>query len=140
MTKRLVLISVAMLLNACASGPSITTVQELSDSADAPYENVLVVSLFESFDIRRYLETEIVRELRELGVQAIASTSKMDSRTPVTRQTFAAMVDELGSDAYQWAEERKSQTLLVQPDPTVGLVDEHFTRLELFGRSCSSDL
>jgi hypothetical protein len=48
--------------------------------------------------------------------------------------------DELGSDAYQWAEERKSQTLLVQPDPTVGLVDEHFTRLELFGRSCSNDL
>ena len=99
MTKKLVLICVAMLLNACASGPSITTAQELSESADAPYENVLVVSLFESFDMRRYLETEIVRELRELGVQATASTSKMDSRTPVTRQTFAAMVDELGSDA-----------------------------------------
>jgi len=98
-TKNLALISVAILMGACASGSSITTVQELSTSADAPYENVLVVSLFESFDMRRYLETEIVRELRELGVQAIASTSKMDSRTPVTRQTFAAMVDELGSDA-----------------------------------------
>ncbi len=99
MIKRLICVGAILCLGACASGPTITTVQELSESADAPYDNVLVVSLFKSFDVRRYLEKEIVRELSERGVNAVASTSKMDSRTPVTRQTFVAMVEALDSDA-----------------------------------------
>jgi hypothetical protein len=49
---------------------------------------------------------------------------------------FAWVEDELGPDAFSWAEQRESQTLLIQTDPIVGLIDEHFTRLESFGRSC----
>lgn len=98
MTRIALLVSVSI-LSACASGPSITTVQEVSATADAPYRKILVVSLFKSFDARRYLETEIVRELEILGVDAVRSTSLMDTRTPVTRQTFVDMVDALGSDA-----------------------------------------
>ena len=92
------LLAVAMLLNACA-GTQVTHVQPLSEAADAPYGDVLVVALFKSFDARRYLEKEIVRQLEAKGVSAVASTSRMDTRTPVTRKTFRDMTDELGSDS-----------------------------------------
>jgi len=97
--KKLLLIATIVLFSACASGPNVTTVQELSGSADAPYDNILVVSLFESYDARRYLEKEIVEQLSAQGVKAVASTSLMDSRTPATRATFLAMVEKLDSDA-----------------------------------------
>ena len=99
MTKKLLLVAVAVTLGACASAPRVTTVQPVSESADTPYRNVLVVSLFKSFDMRRYLEKELVTQLEEKGIRAVASTSMMDTRTPVTRQTFLAMVDSLDSDA-----------------------------------------
>ena len=87
------------ILTAACAGPQITRVQPLSDTADAPYDNVLVISMFESFDMRRYLEGELVRELKEQGITAVASTSMMDTKTPVTRQTFLDMVEARGSDA-----------------------------------------
>jgi hypothetical protein len=99
MIKKLFLPAIAVLLSACASGPHVTTVQDVSESADAPYDNILVVSLFESFDTRRYLEKEIVKQLSARGVKAVASTSLMDTKTPVTRATFLAMVADLDSDA-----------------------------------------
>ena len=57
--------------------------------------------MLSSFDSRRYLEDEVVRHLSELGVDTVAvpSTSMMDTRTPVTRSTFIAMVDEIDADA-----------------------------------------
>jgi hypothetical protein len=97
--KKLLLLAIAVLLGGCASGPQVTTVQGLGESADAPYENILVVTLFESFDVRRYLEEEIVGQLSELGVKAVASTSMMSTKTPVTRKTFVDMVEKLDSDA-----------------------------------------
>ena len=90
-------ISVALV--ACSTAPQVTTTQKFAESADAPYENVLVIFLADRFDSRRYLETEVVKILMENGTQAIASTSMMDSRTPKTRQTFVAMVDDIGADA-----------------------------------------
>lgn len=99
MIKFFVAAVIAVSLAACASAPSVTVVQPVSDSADAPYDNVLVVSLFKSFDLRQYLEKEIVTQLEARGIRAVASTSMMDTRTPVTRQTFLAMVDSLESDA-----------------------------------------
>ena len=88
----------AALIAACA-GPQVTTTQELADAADAPYENVLVIFLAESFDSRRYLETEIVKKLAENGTEAVRSTSMMDSRTPVTRDMFVGMVEKVNADA-----------------------------------------
>jgi hypothetical protein len=96
--KTITLLSALLALSACA-GPQVTRVQPLSETADAPYGNVLVDSLFKSFDARRYLEKEIVKQLESRGVNAVARTSMMDSRTPVTRETFLAMVDSLKSDA-----------------------------------------
>jgi hypothetical protein len=90
----------ATFLTACGAGPTkVTTTIELAEAADAPYENVLVIFLTESFDSRRYLETEIVKSLAENGTKSVRSTSMMNSRTPVTRQTFVDMVDKIDADA-----------------------------------------
>lgn len=99
MNYRLVILGTVLFLAACTAGPQVTRVQPLSETADAPYDNVLVISLFKSFDARRYFEKDIVKELEQRGVRAVASTSLMDTRTPVTRQTFLSMVDTLKSDA-----------------------------------------
>lgn len=98
MIRRIAFISVLFALGACA-GPQVTRVQPLAETADAPYKNVLVVSLFKSFDARRYLEKEIVKALAKQGTRGIASTSLMDPSTPATRQTFLAMVKTQGADA-----------------------------------------
>ena len=97
-TKKFILACLALALSACA-GTQVTKVQKLSSSADAPYSNILVIALFESYDARVYLEKEIVSQLSEKGVTAVASTSRMTPKVPATRETFLAMVDELGSDA-----------------------------------------
>ncbi|MDH3990272.1 MAG: hypothetical protein OEV34_14130, partial [Gammaproteobacteria bacterium] len=60
---------------------------------------ILVIALFESYDARVYLEKEIVKQLSERGVTAVASTSKMTPKVAANRETFLAMVDELDSDA-----------------------------------------
>jgi hypothetical protein len=90
---------VAVALVACATGPQITRTQEVPESADTPYKNILVITLLSSFDSRRYIEDEVVSQLSALDVSAVASTSLMDTRTPVTRATFLEMVEDLESDA-----------------------------------------
>jgi hypothetical protein len=97
--KRILLIAVINLVTAACAGPQVTRVLPLTEAADAPYDNVLVVSLFKSFDQRRYLENALVDQLTARGVNAVASTSRMNTRTPLNKATFVAMVEELGSDA-----------------------------------------
>ena len=89
---------VALFLSACA-GPQVTRTQPLEDSADAPYGDVLVVSLFKSFDMRRFFEREIVKQLEERGIEAVASTSIIDVNTPLNRDNIVAAVSEAGADA-----------------------------------------
>lgn len=87
-----------MILAACA-GPKVTRTQTLDESADAPYHNVLVVSLFKSFDMRRFLEKEIVKELEARGINAVASTSMIDVKTPLNRDSVLDAVAQAGADA-----------------------------------------
>ena len=113
------------MLGGCASGPRISQTQALVDGADAPYGNILVVTLYSRFDSRRYFEDELVRRLRELGVAATASTSMMDTRTPVTRETFVAMVEELDADALLLTQlaslETTGKVVDMSPEATVNL-------------------
>jgi len=37
--------------------------------------------------------------MAELGVDGVASTSMMDTKTPMVRETFLAMIEEIGADA-----------------------------------------
>ena len=97
--KTILLTGVALFLAACASGPQVTRTQPLSEAADAPYDNVLVVSLFQSFDTRRFFEDAIVKQLEARGVEAVALTSRTDGKTPLNRDTIVRVVDEVNSDA-----------------------------------------
>jgi hypothetical protein len=96
--KALALIGLTILLSACAGGTKVTRVQDVSESANTPYEKVLVIALLSSYDGRRYLEKEVTLQLAELGTDAVASTTMMDTTTPVTRETFLAQVDKIGAD------------------------------------------
>ena len=95
----LLLFTIVLAIGACSTVTQVSRTRELAESADAPYGKLLVITLLDSFDSRRYLEQEVVTNLSELGAEAIASTSLMDSKTPVTRQTFVAMIEEIGADA-----------------------------------------
>jgi hypothetical protein len=97
--KALPLFSLAILLSACAGGTQVTRVQDVSESANTPYKKVLVIALLSSYDGRRYLEKEVTAQLAKLGTDAVASTTMMDTTTPVTRKTFVAQVDKIGADA-----------------------------------------
>lgn len=97
--KLAMLIGLFILLSGCASGPRILVTQPLSDSSDAPSKKILVVTLFDSFDARRYLEEETVKKLAEHGVIGVPSTSMMNTRTPVVPDTFIKMVHEIAADA-----------------------------------------
>jgi hypothetical protein len=98
--KAIWILGASLALSSCGTTTRhVTETQKLSAAADAPYQNVLVIFLASSFDSRRYLETEIVKKLADRGTHAVRSTSMMDTKVPVTRQTFIAMVDEIGADA-----------------------------------------
>jgi hypothetical protein len=73
--------------------------QEADAESAGPYKNILVIFLSESFDIRRYVETEIVKKIEEGGSKAVRSTSMMNTKVPVSRETFLAMVEEIDADA-----------------------------------------
>ena len=93
------LLGIAAILGACAAGPQVTKTLDETAASDAPYQKVLVIALLSSFDSRRYLEDEVVKQLAELGTDAVPSTSMMNSKTPVVRETFLAMVDKISADA-----------------------------------------
>jgi hypothetical protein len=97
--RTLLIIGATAVLAACSTGPLITRTQDLSESADAPYKNILIVALFASFDTRKGLEKAMVTQLSERGTDAVASTSMMKTTTPVTRQTFLAMLEKIDADA-----------------------------------------
>lgn len=73
--------------------------QDEAAAADGPFENILVIFLSSSFDSRRYLETEIVKKLEEQGATAVRSTSMMNTKVPMTKETFLAQVEEIDADA-----------------------------------------
>jgi hypothetical protein len=88
-----------LLLAGCGSGSQVTRIQDVPATADAPYQKILAIALFDSFDNRRELERAIATELADRGVEVVPSTSKMDTRTPKTRKTFVSMAQEAGVDA-----------------------------------------
>lgn len=89
-------VAVSILLAAVAV-PRPAVADELPP--DAPYRKVLVIFLSDSFDIRRYFETEIVNALAKYGATGVRSTSMMDTRVPMARETFLPMIDEIDADA-----------------------------------------
>jgi hypothetical protein len=81
------------------AGPQLAAAQDEPEAAGAPYKNILVIFLSSSFDSRRYLETEVVKKLAEEGTTSVRSTSMMNTKVPMTKETFLAMVEEIDADA-----------------------------------------
>ena len=93
------LLVASMLVSCSATQHTISITHKLEADADVPYRKILVVALFDSFDGRRYFETEVVNALKETGAEGVRSTSMMNTKTPVVPQTFLDMIDEIGADA-----------------------------------------
>ena len=112
-------------LAACSAGPQITRTQEVPESADTPYKSILVITLLSKFDSRRYLEQEVVSRLSALGTSAVASTSMMNTKTPMIRDTFMKMVEEIDADAVlvtQLTSLRSAGTVVdMSPEATLNL-------------------
>jgi hypothetical protein len=88
-----------ILTSGCAVPPKATITQDVTESAEVPFQNTLVLVLFSKFDTRRYLEDEIVKHLDAQGIKAVASTSMMTTKTPLTRDFILETMTELGSDS-----------------------------------------
>jgi hypothetical protein len=112
-------------LAACSAGPQITRTQEVPETADTPYKNILVITLLSKFDSRRYLEQEVVSQLSALGTTAVASTSMMNTKTPMIRDTFMEMVENIDADAVlvtQLSSLRSEGTVVdMSPEATLNL-------------------
>jgi hypothetical protein len=93
------LLILALASGACSSGPSVTKIQDAPDTVNAPFQKILVISLFQSFDTRRYLEQEIVKALSSRGVDAVAMTSLKGTDTPVNRESVLEQVKITNADA-----------------------------------------
>lgn len=106
--------AILAVLTACGAGTQVTRVQAVPESADVPYRKILVISLLDSFDARKYLENELVARLATQGVEAVASSSMMDSRVANSRKLYLGMVDDIGADAVL-----VSQLAKVDADATV---------------------
>jgi hypothetical protein len=115
--QRILLIFIsAVILAGCASGPQIKRIYDVPKSADTPYENILVVALLESFDSRKRLEKAVVNRLAEHGVDAVASTSKMKTTTPMAKEIYLDMLNEFNSDAVMITQlmDSESKTFMTQ--------------------------
>jgi len=121
----LLLFGMVVALAACSTGPQVTRTQEVPESADTPYEKVLVITLLSKFDSRRYLEQEVVSRLSALGTSAVASTSMMNTKTPMIRDTFIQMVEKIDADAVlitQLSSLRSEATVVdMSPEATLNL-------------------
>lgn len=89
----------SVLIGGCASGPKITSLPAEAEPVDAPYTNVLVVSLFKSVKTRKRFENEVVSQLSARGVEATAMTSVQSSGDTLDRDAVLRQVQRLGADA-----------------------------------------
>lgn len=123
--RALLLFGMVAALAACSTGPQITRTQEVPETADTPYKNILVITLLSKFDSRRYLEQEVVSRLSALGTTAVASTSMMNTKTPMIRDTFMKMVENIDADAVlvtQLSSLRSEGTVVdMSPEATLNL-------------------
>jgi len=116
-------LGVAILLAGCSSAPQVKRIKDVPASADVPYKNILVITLLDSFDARRYLETEVVKNLAALGTTGVASTSMMDTQTPISRQLFVEMAGKIDADAVLVTQpaslETTANVVTMRPETTV---------------------
>lgn len=66
--------------------------------------------------------------------RAVETWKLRDVERFVGDRPFAWVDDEIGADAFAWAERREAPTLLLRVQALIGLTEEQVWRLEDFGR------
>ncbi len=98
------IIASTLVLSACANMSnmaSTTRIQPLDSAAVVPYQKLLILGVFESFEHRSLLERAVVQDIRNINVDAVAvaATSMMKTTTPLNTETVLAIIEESGVDA-----------------------------------------
>jgi hypothetical protein len=116
----------ALWLAGCAPELAMQSAWQPDGRAAAPFSNVLVVGVSQSFDRRRFFEQAAAEALAAPGVQVTASTSRLKAGDRLDRDTVAGLVKAIGADAVvvtrivEQATELKAQPgreVLKQPNP-----------------------
>lgn len=120
------LAGVGLLVAACAPELAMQSAWQPEGREAAPFRNVLVVGVSQSFDRRRFFEQATAEALAGPGVQATTSVSRMKTTDVLDRDAVARLVRDLGADAVvvtrivdQAADLRKepARSVLKQPNP-----------------------
>jgi hypothetical protein len=90
---------VTITVSGCANKAHLIQVQPLEKTAAMPYNKVLVVGLFNSFETRSLAERAMVQDIGRGVPGAVAATSFMKTTTPLTSENIMAVVKESGADA-----------------------------------------
>ncbi len=90
---------IAVSLAACSSAPRTQRLETGQAAVDAPYRHVLVVTLFDSAELRRDVERELVRRLTTAGAQASRMSALHSSDTDIDREAVLRQVEAVGADA-----------------------------------------
>jgi hypothetical protein len=96
MTRRLA--ALALTFAACGPPTKLQSVQVAPESERAKVKNVLVVGLVQNPAARQSFEAEMVKALREAGVQAAASQALLPIGEVPTREALQRLVVEKGFD------------------------------------------
>ena len=86
-------------LSACANTPHTSVIQPLDKSAVVPYEKLLVLGLFNRYQVRELGERKLVQDINKSGTVAVAATSLMTTTMPLNATTISAVIAESGADA-----------------------------------------
>lgn len=87
-------------LGACANTPHTSIIQPLEKSAVVPYEKILVLGLFNRFQVRELGERKIVQDINKSGTTvAVAATSLMTTTMPLNAKTISEVIAKSNADA-----------------------------------------
>jgi hypothetical protein len=90
---------IALGVAACAPELAMQSAWQPEGREVAPFSNVLVIGVSQSFDRRRFFEQATAEALAAPGVTVTASTSRMKSSDPLDRDTVARLAQDLGAEA-----------------------------------------
>jgi hypothetical protein len=93
------LAGLALLLAGCTPELAMQSAWQPAGREVAPFSNVLVVGVSQSFDRRRFFEQAAAEALASPGVKVTASTSRMKASDPLDRDSVAGLVKAIGADA-----------------------------------------
>ncbi len=93
-----VAIPVCLLLISCTT-TKLTHVWTDEAYSGAPFSDVLVVGVSDQERVRRSFEDEFVKQLKETGIEAVASAAAIPSDKKLEKKAIASAVEKLGVDA-----------------------------------------